>query len=255
LPLSEGQLDFITFCDQFWGMAKCFPGQDEIRSELGLTSFELDELISDELVQKHLKARGIDSSIYSPVGTDGRKLKPGELRRGKTRRLTDIQLAVANSVLNVADRRSTTAKLESLGVSPTTFNGWKKNPIFMDYFTKLGGEVQGANLAEIHTAIAQRAASGSVQAAKLVYEVTGHYRPQQLAQNQTESNLELIILRLIEILQKHISDPELLKVIAGEIQEISNPNQKQLMGQESPSQATGLNRELEPSFGTDRSSV
>lgn len=221
--LTEPQWDFICFCEQFWRENKCFPSEAEIRLELKIKALDVKAFLGNEIVKKHLTARGIDWHLETPTET-----KANENRSGRGRRLSDIQLAVASTILNPADRRSLTSKLESLGVSPATYAGWKKSKAFMDYMANQSEELFGEAMPEVHNMLAVKAQQGDAKAMKLFYEISGRWRG---TQNEGTENVRMLIIKFIEILQKHIDDPAVMANIARDIQLIASGDSQPIRGE------------------------
>lgn len=209
--ITAPEWDFVCFVDQFWRENNCFPSQEEIEEGLVISQTEIAFHFESEAVLKHITARGIDPTQTKDPNTTKAKSK----RRGQLGRLTDIQLATASLVLNPSDRRSLKEKLDALGVSPATYNGWKKNKVFMDYLSKQGEQLFGENMPEVHNALTTRATQGDIRATKLLYEVTGRWRG---VQQDNQGDVKMLLIALIEILQKHVKDPVVLQAIAADIQ-------------------------------------
>lgn len=211
--ITTEEWDFVCFSDQFWRENGCFPNEEEIEIGLGKNQTEIAFLLDSEVVKKHLKVRGVDWEQTNPInGT-----KASDKRKGSAKRLSDIQLAAVSLILNPMDNRTIKEKLESLGVSPSTYNNWKKGRIFMDYLTKQGEMIFSEAMPEVHNSVASRATRGDLRAAKLLYEVTGRWRG---VQQEDTTDVKMLVIRLIEILQRRIDDPILLQQIAQDIQEV-----------------------------------
>lgn len=203
----------ICFAEQYWRSNKCFPSFGEFASEFGLTQHEAMGELKDEIVRKHLTARGIDWNADTPTETSA-----NSRRTGRAKRLSDIQIAAVSTILNPADRRSVNAKLESLGIPSSTYQGWKKSKLFMAYLTQQGEELFGENMPEVHNALTMRAIEGDTRAIKQLYEVSGRYRP---GQSDNVANVKMMVIRLVEVIQRHVHDPQVLAAIAKEVQQIT----------------------------------
>lgn len=131
--------------------------------------------------------------------------------------LSPEQLAVANSILNLADKRSITKKLQDFGVSPAKYANWKKNPIFNGYLRERSEALLGDSVGDVHVALIDSATSGDIQAIKLFYEITGRHN----AHSQQNVNVQVMLTGVIEAIAKHVKDPETLQKIAADIQEAS----------------------------------
>ena len=73
---------------------------------------------------------------------------------------------------------------------------------------------------EAHLALMDSVASGDVAAIKLYYEMTGRWSSKTVG----DMNIEFVLMRILEILQQHIRDPELLERIGNDFLKIT-PNQ------------------------------
>lgn len=212
--LTGAQWDFICFAEQYWRENGFFPTFDELTQELNKSQREVEDILFNELVKKHLSVRGIDPRQTTPT----EKTSAGERRKGYAARLTDIQLATVATILNPADKRSVTAKLESLGVPPGTYAGWKKSKHFRDYMKSQGNALYEEFLPDMEQALIKSATAGDVRAIKFAYEVSGRYRPNQ---GTDVANVKMLIIKLIEIVQRHVNDPAVLANIAQDVQAIS----------------------------------
>lgn len=211
--LTSEQWDIISYAEQYWRENGFFPGFPEIIAETGFTSSEVEDILFDPLTKKHLEIRGIDWNIDRPKSESS----ASERRSGRTKRLSDIQIAVVSTILNPADKRSVSAKLESLGVPAGTYAGWKKSKPFMDYMTSQGEALFGEYMPDMHQALLKTATSGDVRAIKFAYEVSGRYRPNQ---GDDLVNVKMLIIQLIEVIQRHVTDPLTLQKIAQDIKVI-----------------------------------
>lgn len=202
--------DVLCIVEEFWHRHRFFPGLQDISELAGLSEEIVRSALFSENVTRGLEMRGISRDATPPT-------KKGELGKNQTR-LTDKQLAVAMTLLNVADNRSLTTKLESLGVKSTTYHGWTKSKVFMDFMNQQAEEMFGSAMPMAHKALINKVMAGDVRAMKLYYEMTGRWNGQQ---SQETANVKMIIIRLIEIMQKYISDPIILKAIAEEMKSLS----------------------------------
>lgn len=210
--LTELQWDLIGYVEQFWAAHKRFPTMYELKRGLKVSKDNIESALYNELTERHLKARGIDWNVNTPVAE-------GLDQPEKTiNKLTKHQMAVAMVMLNPVDQRSTRKKLEALGVSETTYNGWLNNPVFLDFMQTQSEEIFGKAMPLVHTSLAQQAINGDTRATKLFYEVSGRYRGGQ----QETANVQMLIIRLIEVIQKYVKEPAVLQAIAEEVKEITN---------------------------------
>lgn len=235
------QWDLVNFCEQFWHEEKAFPSQEVIANNLsehymqgrdsspGTVQAIYEQIEEDILrVRKFLDNRGI-SYVLRNEPVNGSKLQEGEgaaLNSGSHRaapnQLTDKQLAVAHTLLNPFDRRSLEGKLRELGVSPNTYYGWLKSEIFAQYMKRRSEELFGDTMPMAHSALMRNVIGGDVKSLKLFYEMTNRW---QGVKSQDTGNLRAVIMQLIEVIQKHVNDPETLKAIARDFQQALDTQQ------------------------------
>lgn len=195
--LTERHRNLLDFIEQYWYMNSAYPSVAAIgawaKSE-GL-DFKKAREVEKELAY-FLSKRGIKAKTANSV------------------RLTDTQLAAANLVLNFMDRRSPPQKLKSLGVTPTEWQGWLKQPAFADYLKHRTGETLDANTHEAHLGLLKAVERGDASALKLYYEITGAYK-----QNENPAvNLQLVVSLLIEVIEKNIPDPAVKLAISKDVE-------------------------------------
>jgi hypothetical protein len=213
--ISGEEWDIVCAVEQFWHTNRYFPSNKEISEETVTPVERVAELLESPAVKTRLEARGINYDASPPA-------KKGELKKNLTR-LTDKQLATAMCILNVADTRSIQEKLRTLGVPEATYYGWTKSKVFQEFMETQMEDMFGDAMPLAHRALISKVVNGDMRAIKLFYELTGRYKSQE---NETVQNVKILVLRLIEILQRHIKDPVILQAVAEEIKgaipEISN---------------------------------
>ena len=230
--ITAEQWDIICFAEQYWRENGFFPTLEELVEETNLPQNQVEDILFDELTKKHLEARGININQTTPPPDS----TAASRRTGTRSRLTDIQLATVSTILNPADKRSLSAKLESLGVPAGTYAGWKKSKPFAEYMKSQANALYGEFLPDMEQALIKSAVAGDIKAIKFAYEVSGRYRPQQ---GEEMMNVKMLIIQLIEVIQRHVHDPLTLQNIAQDIQELQQ-NQR---GQNGGNQQT---RSLSP---------
>lgn len=197
--------DIVDFIEAYHTTMGEFPRRAAISqaAEISLgepiSPSELDVILHGEKLSKSLDERGI--------------IPPWELHRNPIG-LTPEQIAVAAALNNTADRRSNSRKLTHLGVSERKFGGWMHSKVFSDYM-----KISANNLLEhaehaAHTALLAKVQSGDVNAVKFFFEMTGRYNPNY----ESTVNLQQLLSKFVEIVQKHIHNPDQLKAIAADLQ-------------------------------------
>lgn len=128
--------------------------------------------------------------------------------------LTPHQLAAIAVMTDPTKTGPIKAKLESVGVSYATYRNWMKNPHFKNSMTKVGEELLNESMAAVHSAVANRATSGDMGAAKLYYDVTGRLT----SDNSQMRDLGQIINLLLEVITRHITDVGILSRINKDVE-------------------------------------
>lgn len=138
------------------------------------------------------------------------------------------QLAAIHTYLNIADQRSLRAKLSDLGITSGQFNAWMKYPPFKDYLQKRADELFAEGLPVAHRALMGQVAAGNVRAIKLYYDKFGFGAD---TQNGNSQDLKVMVMRLIEVIQKHVTDADILKAIARDFEKVVNGETVPLRGE------------------------
>jgi hypothetical protein len=190
----QATADFNAFVEHFFNQMGKLPSQERIRLEFPkMPARDVKTNISIAAVKLTAKGYNVTRREY----------------------LSPEQIAVANSLMNLEDKRSRSKKLQDFGVSTATFGNWKKDPAFNAYLRERGEALLGNSIGEVHLALIDAASSGDVSAMKLFYEITGRHTPG----SRQDINVQAMLVQVIEAVQKHVSDPKILQAIATEIQE------------------------------------
>lgn len=128
-------------------------------------------------------------------------------------KLTEEQLVAANTMLDLADNRSRKKKLNELGVPTAKWEAWLRDPVFQNYLRTRSEAMLGDNLHEAHLALVDRVRSGDVPAIKYFNELTGRYNPNV----SDKADVNSVIMMIVEVIQRHVTDPKLLHAIADDI--------------------------------------
>lgn len=131
--------------------------------------------------------------------------------------LTPEQLVAANTMLDLRDNRSQKKKLTELGITTSKWEGWLRDPVFQNYLRQRSENLLPDNLHESHLALLDRVRSGDVTAIKYLNEITGRYVP-----NATDKvDVNAILARVLEVIQRHVTNPDQLLAIAKEFEALS----------------------------------
>jgi hypothetical protein len=205
MPLSSVENDFLNFLEQFWYEHGSLPSKDYCNEILG-------EYDTNSLWKCFSRADFRDALLSRGVSLRGTDFASSGLA-AKGRVLTEMQLAVANTMLDLRDNRSAKKKLQDLGISTQQYEGWLRDPAYQQYITQRAENALGDNQHEAHLALVGRVRSGDVSAIKYFNEITGRYVPNRV------SNLDIsvVLMRVVESVQKHVTDPAIQEAIAQDL--------------------------------------
>jgi thymidine kinase len=189
----------IKYYELQWFMRRHVPSVSEVSSKTAVTQIEINYYLSRRAVQKALDNRGIPWREHSQLD------------------LTTEQVATAITVMNFADQRTIKQKLDQLGIDEQQYYGWLNNPQFKNLVDNLADQ----NLSNIRpTAVAEFTKlvnAGDWQAVKFYLEATGEF------QSTSTKTVETVLKLVVEVIQKHVRDPQVLEAIAKDLLEL-NPS-------------------------------
>lgn len=193
--LTKAEKDLIGFYELHWHMRQHVPSVEEVfehlrktRPQLRLTS--VNYYLTRQPVIKALDSHGIP------------------WRQHSQEELTDAQRAAAITVMNFADERSIAEKLDALGILPATYYAWLGDPQFNNFVNSMADQNKINIRPAAVAALAQKVNAGDWNAVKFFLEVTGEF------ENTNMPNSEVMLRMIIEILQRHIKDPQVMVAIA-----------------------------------------
>lgn len=192
--LTEDEYRILTYIEDQWLRKELFPSLAEIARKTHIDQVKVVDALSSDLFKKSLDALGI------PQFTD-------------IEGLTEKQIVAINLVLNPSDNRSVAAKLRAIGVSPVTYNGWKRQKHFMEAMRNQGEKLFGQTQPEVHAALVKQALQGDMQAIKYYNQMSGRFDSSRTVEHM---NVQLVMTKLLETIQKHVKDPVALSAIAEE---------------------------------------
>lgn len=191
--LSRAERDVISFYELQWIMKSRVPTIEEVASYCKLKHTEINYMLTRKMVQKALDQRGVPWKQHTQE------------------ELTPTQVAVAITMSNFADTRTNEAKLDQMGVTSAQYYAWLNDPAFKNMVQTLADQ----NLQNIRpTAIGEFTKlinQGDWNAVKFYLQTTGELQGNEAPQS------EVLIKMLIEIIQKHVKDPEIIIAIANDI--------------------------------------
>lgn len=129
--------------------------------------------------------------------------------------LTQAQVATAITVMNFADTRPLNEKLDQMGINPNQYYAWLNDPQFKNLVENLADQ----NLRNIKpTAIAEftkKVNQGDWAAIRYYLDATG------TLQDDSQPKSEQLLMMIIEVIQRHVKDPQIMVAIAQDLKNIS----------------------------------
>lgn len=181
----------VPWVEQFWHAHKRYPTDTELSTEFGFSAFDLERLHASKFYKICLDSRGI------------------RMREGN---LSEKQIAAITVVSNIHDTRPNAAKLAGIGVTSEEYYGWQQDPKFKAELEARAEDLLGNLYPEAVQALGKQVKGGNINALKFYWEVSGRMDTPELV------NVKMMMQRVIEAVQKHVKDPEVLAAIGEEIQ-------------------------------------
>jgi hypothetical protein len=205
VPLSAAQHRLLTWFEQEYLLHESIPSRERCVAEGACTKSFYDSCFKSQSFLNALERRGI--KLPSFLKNDGFPVGA----------LTEHQLIVANAMLDLTDNRSRKKKLAELRVPSQTYEAWLRDPAYRNYIQARAENLLPDNQQDAHLALLDRVRSGDISAIKYFNEITGRYIP-----NTTDKvDVNAILMRVLEVIQRHVSEPEALNGIAEELLALS----------------------------------
>lgn len=199
MSLTDNEVKIVTYIDQrFWETGGLVT-DDKIMEDLKLSKQVVTNAWKKAEVRQALIARGVDLTPES-----SREL------------LTPTQVIVANLVMNVNDKRSVREKLAMVAVSTQQYQAWLRQPAFSGYLRKRAESAFASTDHVAYQSLISLVEEGDRDSLKLFFEMRGIYNPKL----QVDVNIEMVVVRLVEIVAKHVTDPAVLEAIAMELETV-----------------------------------
>lgn len=204
MSLTDRQRVVLTYIEQEYLMYGQIPTAEAAEARKVASKEFYNKCLHNKEFQEALERRDVKIPLDSaPIGV-----------------LTPLQLLVANTMLDLSDNRSEKNKLKDLGIPSSKWQAWLRDPAFQNYLRTRAEAVLGDNLHESHLALVDRVKAGDVHAIKYFNELTGRYVP-----NATDKvDVNAILMRVLEIIQKHVTDSGVASLIADDLLALSTIN-------------------------------
>jgi hypothetical protein len=203
--LSPVARELVLFIERFHSLTGVAPervGMTDYLVSIGhkVSATELTNILKDPLFKRSMDVRGIimDSQYVA------------------NKKLTQRQMTAAAMMSSVVDRRSEGKRLSDLGISTTEWSTWMLDETFVRYYEGRVEKMLANSVSAAHLGLMRGVNNGNVQAIKLLYEITNRYNPAQ----EDQVNVRVLLNRVIEVIQKHVKDPEILTNMARELTQV-----------------------------------
>lgn len=191
--ISKDEQRLVDYYELQWAFRHHVPTIEESATQLKLKQTEVNYFLTRTPVVKALNSRGIPWEQHSQS------------------ELTATQVAAAVTMMNFTDTRDNDTKLDQLGVNPTQYYAWLNDPQFKNLIDNLADQ----NLKNIRpTAIGEFTKlinKGDWNAIKYYLDVTGTVTSNNAPQG------EQLLKVIVEIIQRHVKDPEIIIAIAQDV--------------------------------------
>lgn len=221
--LNDEQIALADYFEQFYLINSSLPSRDFLVSTIGIVESLYDRCLSSKEWLDHVEGREVNIREYLPVTGTASNIKK---LRSAGKGLSGKQLAVCNLMLDFSDNRSDLKKLREIGVTTAQWEAWKRDPAVQSYLRARAENLLGDNQHLMQKAHLERIAQGDMGAIKLAYEMTGIFIPERGTKaNESAADTKMIIMRILEVLQRRITDPELLVAVGEDIMAIAQQYQ------------------------------
>ena len=204
--LTEKELAVLAFVEQIYWETGRVPTKEIVVQGL--------YPISSTRTKKFVEATWAKPRFQSALEKRGLEFK------NDSKLLSPEQLLLVNMLLNVEDKKSLRQKLEMLGVKMAQYQTWLRDPAFHQYLTMRTEQLFENTDHDAYRALVRAVMGGDVTAMKLFFEMRGIYNPRL----DININVETIVYRLVEIVGKHVKDPQILVAIADEVETLELPS-------------------------------
>lgn len=192
--MTERQIACVTYLKQEFMLHGALPSVDRVAEVFGIPVATVKTWLASDEFKHVLTQEGMLAPRYDGV-------------------LTERQLAIANALLNFADKRSDREKCQEAGISVQQLAVWRKDSTFQSYMQQRAEQIFGDLEVDARMNIVRNVRAGDLNAAKFYFEMTGAYRPA----SKDGINIRVFVDTLTEILQARIQDPMLLEQIATDL--------------------------------------
>jgi hypothetical protein len=198
MALSELERRIVATIEESWMSRASIPSPAQISEMFGIPEKRASQILVSDEITGVLKSRGIPTTSATGLNPE--------------------QVTAINTVVNPMDTRSRRKKLQEMDISPAEWAGWMKQPKFKEYYALQSKVLLEEAIPEARLALVDNVFRGDLGSIKYLNEMTGEYRG-----DAAQVDLPALTQRIIEILQVHIKDPELLLAISQDLLGLASP--------------------------------
>ena len=199
MALSDDEYEIVTFMEQEYYLNGRVPTPEQISIRLNTPVAKVKSLQARKDFKEAMLARGMSPTTLGYAEPTGR--------------VTVEQLMVINTLLDTNDNRSDRKKLSDMGISTQKYQGWLKDPSFNAYWGQRCEALFGPGLSEANRALVDNVRRGDLGSIKFLMELTGRWS----SKPASEMNIEWILMKVLETIQKHVTSPDMLQAIAADL--------------------------------------
>ena len=203
--LTDEQWDIVCYIERYFSKEQKFPSLSQIVEATHVDNVDVVDALNAPIVKIALDNRGINWELI------------------KRHDLSNKQIVAIELLLNIADTRSISSKLKTIGVTSTTFSKWKNNEKFMGAYRQAARDLYGKSIPELHTAVIKRAIDGDAYMMKTALAISGEWDDKRSVEAM---NIQFVLMKVLEVIQRHVQDPLVLNNIANEFDQVLNPGTK-----------------------------
>lgn len=198
MALSEFNRRVVATIEESWMSHASIPSPREIAEAFGIPESRASQLLTSDEIVGVLKSRGIPTTSAAGLNPE--------------------QVTAINTVINPMDTRSRRKKLQEMDISAAKWAGWMKQPKFKEYYALQSKVLLEEAIPEARLALVDNVFRGDLGSIKYLNEMTGEYRG-----DTAQVDLPALTQKIIDVLQTHIKDPELLLAISKDILGLASP--------------------------------
>lgn len=192
--LSPQEWEITNAVEQLYYLDAGIPSLSRVADLCGVPLGTIEKSLRDPVVVESLNLRGINIGASEEL-------------------LSSEQLLALSLLFDTKDGRSLKKKFADAGITTTQFEAWKQQPAFANYLRTRAESALQKNIAETEISLMDSASRGDIAAIKLHLEMAGRWSSKTVG----ELNVEFLLMKILEAVQKHVKDPEAIEAIAGEL--------------------------------------